>query len=107
MKSNNTNNSQNVIDVKPATGPLALCRKVTVQIHKARNAILSEFWNELEEHQHLLRLALNEAEAIAWQTEFPHLFFPELAAEKVQAVVTWREKQHFVQQEHQRLAIAA
>jgi len=33
--------------------------------------------------------ALNEAEAAAWQTMFPHLVFPALATEKVQAAIAW------------------
>jgi hypothetical protein len=44
---------------------------------------------------------LNEAEALAWQTDYPQLFFPTLAMEKVQAVVSRRPRQQFVQ--HPRL----
>ena len=39
----------------------------------------------------MLRLALNEAEAIAWQTEYPHLIFPTLAQEKAEEVAAWQE----------------
>ena len=44
----------------------------------------------------MLRLALTEAEALAWQTDFPHLFFPALAAEKAQAAVAWHQRQRAV-----------
>ena len=47
--------------------------------------------------EQMLRLALNEAEALAWQTPFPHLFFPDLAAEKVRAVAEWSRRQRTVQ----------
>jgi hypothetical protein len=41
----------------------------------------------------LARLALNEAEALAWQTGVPHLVFPELADEKIRELAAWRERQ--------------
>jgi hypothetical protein len=72
---------------------LTSCRKLVAQIEKAKDAILTQFLENLEAHEHLLRLALNEAEAIAWETDFPHLVFPMLAAEKAQAVATWLARQ--------------
>jgi hypothetical protein len=36
----------------------------------------------------LIRRALDEAEQVASTTEFPHLFFPELAAEQVRRIAT-------------------
>jgi len=62
-------------------------------IHRAKDAILFEHLDFAGEHGRLLRLALNEAEALAWQTEFPHLMFPELAREKAQAAVAWHQRQ--------------
>jgi hypothetical protein len=44
----------------------------------------------------MLRLVLNEAEALAWQTRFPHLFFPALAVEKVQEAAAWDSRQRAV-----------
>jgi hypothetical protein len=41
-------------------------------------------------------LALNEAEALAWETEYPYLVFPTLAAEKAQAVAKWQVRQHLI-----------
>ena len=69
------------------------CRKLLAQIEKTKDAILAQFRDKLETHEHLLRLALNEAEAIAWDTEFPHLVFPMLATEKAQTVATWLARQ--------------
>ena len=69
------------------------CRKVLAQIACARAAVLAEWSNTLKLQQHALRLALNEAEALAWQTMYPHLVFPVLAMEKVQAVAAWNRRQ--------------
>jgi hypothetical protein len=75
---------------------LACCQKILAQIKTAKEAIFAESLKVLDEQEHLLRLALNEAEALAWQTTYPHLVFPTLATEKVQAVVTWKRHQQFV-----------
>jgi hypothetical protein len=32
---------------------------------------------------------LNEAEALAWETEYPQLVFPALAEEKIEAISSW------------------
>jgi hypothetical protein len=62
-------------------------------IQHAKEALLFEHVNGAGEHGRLLRLALNEAEGLAWQTEFPHLVFPELAREKARAAVAWHQRQ--------------
>ncbi len=72
---------------------LASCQKLVAQIQKTKDAVLAEFREALGAQDHLLRLALNEAEALAWQTAYPHLVFPALAAEKAQAVATWHTRQ--------------
>ena len=61
---------------------LRSCRKILAQIRKAKEAIFSEARGTLDTHERMLQLALNEAEALAWQTEPPDLVFPALAAEK-------------------------
>jgi hypothetical protein len=55
----------------------------------------------------LLRLALNEAEALAWQTGFPQLVFPSLAAEKAQGVSQWYRRQNAIRRRNGALAFAA
>ena len=72
---------------------LSSCRKLVAQMRKARHAILMEFNGTVQAQEHLLRLALNEAEALAWQTGFPQLVFPDLALEKAQAVVARQARQ--------------
>jgi len=72
---------------------LASCQKVLARIKKAKEVIFAESHAALGTHEHLLRLALNEAEALAWQTAYPHLVFPDLATEKVRAVIAWESRQ--------------
>ena len=79
------------------TACLAVCQKVLKQVQKVKGALLAEYARRLEGQEHALRLALNEAEALAWQTGFPHLVFPELATEKVEALANWKGRQQAVQ----------
>ena len=76
-------------------------RKSSLALNRAiattRQAVLQDHAAEFPQRGSLLRLALNEAEALAWQTDFPHLFFPELAAEKARTVAAWARKQHALQ----------
>ena len=72
------------------------CQKILAQVARVKEAIFTETQRAFETQEHLLRLALNEAEAVAWQTGYPHLFFPALATEKVQAVAAWNVAQQSV-----------
>jgi len=75
---------------------VASCRKIVEQIKNTRAAILAESRSVLEVQEQLLKLALNEAEALAWQTVYPHLLFPALATEKIQAVANWSRHQQSI-----------
>jgi hypothetical protein len=86
---------------------LASCQKLIAQIEQTKDSLVAEFRQTLHEQDHLLRLALNEAEALAWQTDYPHLVFPTLAAEKVQALGTWVAKQRSLRHTDAVLAFAA
>jgi hypothetical protein len=86
--------------------PLALCRKAVALTLNLKARILSEFRDQPEEEKHLVRLALNEAEALAWETDYPQLFFPTLAAEKVKSVADWFRHQQLIHQTERRLAYA-
>lgn len=72
------------------------CQKLLAQIRRTKDAILDEFRETRETHEHLLELALSEAEAMAWQTGYPQLVFPTLAREKAEAVVAWESRQQFI-----------
>jgi hypothetical protein len=86
---------------------IASCQKLIAQIEKAKDTILAEFRDTRETHEQLLRLALNEAEALAWQTAYPHLVFPTLAMEKAQAVAAWGARQQSIRETHSPLSLAA
>ena len=72
-------------------------KKLLAGIEKQKKTIAAEFRDIVELNQKSFQLALNEAEALAWQTDYPQLFFPTLALEKVQAVATWRTRQQSMQ----------
>ena len=55
----------------------------------------------------ILRSALNEAEALAWQTPYPHLFFPLLAEEKAISARRWAARQEMIRHERSPTAFAA
>jgi hypothetical protein len=68
-------------------------QKVLSEIGRAKDTIFRESRRAFTNHERLLRLALNEAEALACQTMYPHLVFPDLAMEKVQEIATWNTRQ--------------
>src|SRR5215469_9552208 len=73
------------------------CRKcyevIMAQIRNTREAILTEGRETLQVQERLLRLAVNEAEALAWQTMYPQLVFPDLAMEKIRGAAQWSRRQ--------------
>jgi hypothetical protein len=87
-------------------GVLQMSDSIRVAIQQAKNAMMFEHASRAGEHGRLLRLALNEAEALAWQTEFPHLVFPELAREKARAAVLWHQRQRSLRGATSELAFA-
>ena len=108
MKSKQTNEAWVDAPGGSALGTLCLrsCRKILAKIRKAKDAIFAEARGTLDTHERMLQLALNEAEALAWQTEYPHLVFPALAAEKVHAVADWDRHQRSVWQTDPLFALA-
>jgi hypothetical protein len=86
---------------------LRSCSKILAEIGKAKAAIFAEARGTWDTHERMHQLALNEAEALAWQTEYPHLVFPALAAEKVHAVADWNRHQRSVWQTDPFFGLAA
>src|SRR4051812_6031166 len=72
---------------------LAYCRKLITEIREARQGLTRQFQIAFAGQEKLLRLALNEAEALAFLTDYPHLVFPTLAMEKVQSAASWKNRQ--------------
>ncbi|MFO1497317.1 MAG: hypothetical protein U1G07_02785 [Verrucomicrobiota bacterium] len=73
---------------------VAACKQ---RIADAKTAVWRQFSHILETHGHVLELALNEAEALAWQSGYPQLVFPDLALEKARAVAAWHARQELIQ----------
>ncbi len=72
---------------------LGSCERVLEQVARVRESMFGEWRTLLAAREQVLHLALNEAEALAWQTEVPHLVFPVLAEEKVRALARWNVRQ--------------
>jgi len=100
-------NENDITNPDRKTVCLGSCRKIITQIEETKNTILAQFKEATEQHQHVLHLALNEAEALAWQTDFPQLVFPTLATEKAQTVAAWYARQKSMQQTNSSLAFVA
>jgi hypothetical protein len=96
----NTTNTNKNLNAQPtlANRCLQSCKELLGEIERAKKRITNEFRDTVESHQNLFQLALNEAEALAWQTDYPQLVFPALAVEKIQAVAAWRTRQQSVHQ---------
>jgi hypothetical protein len=75
-------------------------------VRTLRTQLEREFCGLHRKQPRLLRLALDEAEALAWQTGFPHLWFPVLAKEKAEAIARWDWRQNRIRQAASMLAFA-
>lgn len=106
-KSQTETNADPSLNSTFATACLASCQKILAQIDESRKAIIAEVTARLEVPDQLLRLAINEAEALAWQTGFPHLVFPVLAAEKARSVANWHSHQQAIRQPSSHMLRAA
>lgn len=73
---------------------------------ETKRRVLRDYSEAVGEHTSLLRLALNEAEALAWDTGYPHLFFPTLALEKAESTVQWHRQQRAVRRKAAEIAFA-
>jgi hypothetical protein len=72
---------------------VSCARKVASQIQNLKNELISQFRGTFSGNERMLRLVLNEAEALAFSTDYPQLFFPTLALEKVRSAVVWQRHQ--------------
>jgi hypothetical protein len=72
------------------------CRKLLTEIQRTKQDLVNQFRKAFSGQEQLLRLALNEAEALAFLTDYPHLVFPDLAMEKVQSAANWSAHQRQV-----------
>jgi hypothetical protein len=81
-------------------------QKLAARIEQVKANLLAEPYGTAGASKRLLRLALGEAEALAWQTGYPHLLFPALAAEKIQAATEWNARQKLLRLKNSVLAMS-
>jgi hypothetical protein len=101
MKTNLTEKNDNTHS-DLATLCLDSCRKLLNRIERVKQAVLDEFHETIDAHNQMVRLAVNEAEALAWETDYPHLLFPALAEEKAQQVNSWELHQREIRSQSRR-----
>jgi hypothetical protein len=78
--------AKNIVKIAPDSW-IASGQKLILGIEQAKQSLAVE--HEFELPERLFRVALNEAEALAWETEYPQLVFPALAEEKIEAISSW------------------
>jgi hypothetical protein len=101
-------NKQNLTTDKTLQGVCQnLCAKLVQQIGQAKNNLVTEFRDAFTTQEQLLQLAIVEADALAWQTDYPHLLFPALATEKIESAASWRARQGFLLRHTSPYALAA
>jgi hypothetical protein len=107
MKTTQTTTHNTTTNKTFANACLASSQKLAAQIERAKNNIVAEFRETFKAHEQLLNHVLNQADALAWQTDYPHLFFPVLAAEKIQSAAQWQTRQQFLLRSRSADALAA
>jgi hypothetical protein len=68
----------------------------TRELAAAKAQVELEFGKALGQYRQMLKSVINEAEALAWQTPYPHLFFPVLAEEKAAEAIQWVARQEAI-----------
>lgn len=87
MKTNQTAEN-NIVKIVPEAW-VASGQKLVLGIERVKRNIAVQVQQTFQLPQRLIQVALNEAEALAWETEYPQLVFPALAEEKVASVSKW------------------
>ncbi len=92
--------------LSPLAQSAEFCQEVADRVRALKAELLENFRRDfaLTSNGHLIRRALDEAEALAWLTPFPQLFLPELAEEKVQELRLWWDRQQQVWLRQSRLS---
>ena len=109
----NTKNLRNPLETKvKGNGPLArsiqACCGLALKLKQLREQLMLRLVEEVQGRvsEALVRKALIEAEALAWSTQFPLLFLPVLAEEKVRTVGQWTGRQHEILERQKALSSA-
>ena len=73
--------------------PAHFHQKRAARLNEYKVGLLEEFSNESEAFRHFARLAVNEAESLAWSTPYAHLFLPSLVEEEIHYARQWASRQ--------------
>ena len=60
------------------------CTRLEVALRDLKMRLQAEYERRFPGQAVRIREALSQAEVLAWQTDFPHLFLPDLAAEAME-----------------------
>ncbi|HEV2318797.1 MAG TPA: hypothetical protein VGV18_03550 [Verrucomicrobiae bacterium] len=91
--------NKNIVKIAPDAW-VASGRKLIVGMERVRQSLAARFARQSEIPQRLFRAALNEAESLAWETDYPQLVFPTLAEEKIAAISYWDDRGGRLQSEY-------
>ena len=83
---NASSRCQSAIDV-----PAKFCRKIVAALGKLKSRLHEKYERAYPGHGQLIRQAVAEAEELAWQTAFPHLFLPDFVEVRLAEMVAARE----------------
>ena len=67
------------------------CHKLVAALRELKARLRDKFEIALPGRTQIIRQAIDEAEELAWQTSFPHLFLPDFAELRLAEIVTARE----------------
>ena len=59
--------------------PAGFCRQLADSLIALKERLIAKYEDALPGRRHLARQLVAEAEALAWETPFPHLFLPDFA----------------------------
>lgn len=104
MNNCNIQNYNSEISVSDSRPVAAVCAKVAGFLDAVKREVFADFQSALGANEQLLRLAIIEADALARQTDYPHLVFPLLAEEKASKAARWQFHQQFLLRSNDALA---
>jgi hypothetical protein len=71
--------------------PAQFCRELVSALGNLKSRLHEKFERAHPGRSQVIRQAVAEAEELAWETSFPHLFLPDFAEVRVAEVVAARE----------------
>ena len=67
--------------------PAGFCQKLAESLVALKEQLIAKYEDAFPRRRHLVRELIAEAEALAWETPYPHLFLPDFAELRVAAAV--------------------